>query len=452
MLNLDKERTAMAEERQDGDEVNGTAPEQGEAASAGAAEKPANKEPGDQKASSDTPAFSAGCGERPKSDDSPNGPVGPEKRPEETISKRLNRRTLLAMLLLLGASLVPIMRFFVVPVVMAATLAALFYPLYRLIRKGFRGRRALSSLACCGLLLLCLLAPTYLLVHVVTLQTIDLYKTVVPKVREAIEKGETDFLNDNFINRIRRSRAFRLLRVDRIDWQTVIQESAKALGKAGTIIINKTSSGLFGLVGKLAIVLFSMFYFFMDGESIVGHLRYLSPLRRNYEDMILDRFLLISRATLKGTLVIGLIQGSLGGLTLLIAGVNTWLLWGFIMVILSVIPIAGAFLVMVPASIIQFLMGNIWQGIFIFIANTVVISNIDNLIRPRLVGRGAKMHDLLIFTSTIGGIAVFGIMGFVVGPVIAALFVTVLDIYALEYHRELSAPYTTSNSRAAADR
>jgi predicted PurR-regulated permease PerM len=184
----------------------------------------------------------------------------------------------------------------------------------------------------------------------------------------------------------------------------------------------------------------------MDGDTIIGHLRYLSPLRRNYEDMILDRFLLISRATLKGTLVIGLIQGSLGGLALLVAGVDTWLLWSFVMVILSVIPIAGAWLVMAPAAVIQFFMGNIWQGIVILAANTLVISNIDNVLRPRLVGRDAKMHDLLIFTSTIGGIAVFGIMGFVVGPVIAALFVTILDIYALEYREELTAPYTDSGA------
>jgi predicted PurR-regulated permease PerM len=436
-----QERGVSDSHKQEKDADAGRKPDRTEASSEHQRHEGEKAPPAPRHNTADSPAPVPDHGESreeapPDSGEEPRGATA-QRHAVERVSKRLNRRALLAMLILLGAALVPIMRFFVVPVVLAATLAALFYPLYRAILRGFGGRRAMSSLACCGLLLLCLLTPTYLLVHVVTLQTIDLYKSVVPKVREAIEEGETGLWDE-----IRETRAFRLLRVDRIDWQSVIQESARALGKAGSIVVNKTTSGLFGLVGKVAVMLFTMFYFFLDGDRIIAHLRYLSPLRSDYEDMILERFLLISRATLKGTLVIGLIQGTLGGVALLIAGVDTWLLWGFVMVILSVVPVAGAWLVMVPAAVIQFLMGNIWQGIFIVAASTLVISNIDNLLRPRLVGRDAKMHDLLIFTSTIGGIAVFGIMGFVVGPVIAALFVTVLDIYALEYRRELSAPYT----------
>jgi predicted PurR-regulated permease PerM len=107
------------------------------------------------------------------------------------------------------------------------------------------------------------------------------------------------------------------------------------------------------------------------------------------------------------------------------------------MVILSVIPLVGAWLVLHPAAIIQLILGNYWQGIVIFLVTILVISNIDNLLRPRLVGRDAGMHDLMIFFSTLGGISVFGIMGFIIGPVIAVCFLTILDIYSIEFKATL---------------
>jgi predicted PurR-regulated permease PerM len=172
-------------------------------------------------------------------------------------------------------------------------------------------------------------------------------------------------------------------------------------------------------------------------------LEYLSPLRTEYEQMLTSRFLLISRASIRGTLLVGLVQGTIGALTLLIFGVHTWLLWGFVMVLLSIIPMVGAWLVLMPAGIVQIVLGNTWQGIGIILVNVVVVSNLDNILRPRLVGRDAKLHDLVILFSTLGGIAVFGVMGFIVGPVLAALFVTVLDMYGMEYADDLKASITS---------
>ena len=175
-----------------------------------------------------------------------------------------------------------------------------------------------------------------------------------------------------------------------------------------------------------------MFYFFRDGDKLVNYAKSLSPLGEEYDNKLFDNFTRISRATVKGTLIIGLAQGSLGAITLWIFGVNTWLLWGFIMVIFSIIPVVGAWSVLVPVGIIQIISGNTWSGIFILIISTIIISNIDNLIRPYLVGKDAKMHDLLIFFSTLGGIGLFGIMGFIIGPIIASLFLSLLQIYKQE--------------------
>jgi predicted PurR-regulated permease PerM len=182
------------------------------------------------------------------------------------------------------------------------------------------------------------------------------------------------------------------------------------------------------------VMLFTMFYFFIDGERILNRLRYLSPVRDEYQNIILNRFLLISRATIVGTILIGIIQGSFGAITLLVFGIKSWLLWGFIMVVLAIIPMAGTWIVLIPAGIIQIITGNLWRGIGIILTSIIIVSNIDNLIRPRIVGYGAKMHDLLIFFSTLGGLSLFGVTGFIVGPIIASFFITMVDIYELEFH------------------
>jgi predicted PurR-regulated permease PerM len=350
----------------------------------------------------------------------------------DQTSRVMGRRALVALLLVFGAAMVPILRLFVVPIVVAIAFTTLFYPLYRWTLRRTANRRNLSSVLCCIVLLAGLLVPAYVVVHLVAIQSIDLYTTAEPKIRDLVQKG-----NEGPLGRLSDLPLVQWLRLQQIDWNSVLQEGATAAGRAGTYIVNKTSTGILWAVGNLFVVLFTMFYLFRDGEKLLQRLRYLSPLRPEYEEMLFSRFLLISRAAIKGTLLIGLIQGTLGALTFLVFGVKTWLLWGFVMVIFSILPFTGAWMVMVPASIIQFVLGNVGQGVGILVICLLVVSTIDNILRPRLVGGEARMHDLLIFFSTLGGIAVFGVMGFIVGPIIAAMFVTVLDIYGMEFRSSL---------------
>ncbi len=347
---------------------------------------------------------------------------------------QVSRYFLVGLLVVVTAAFIPIIRLFFVPLVLATTFTALFFPMYRFWLRVFHDRRPVASVVTCTVLLLGLLAPTYVVVHLVVQQAIDLYTMAEPSIRELIDKGE----DSGIIQWILNLPGVRSLRLSRIDWLSALQETVSASAGLVTTVVNRTSAGVFSLVLNLFVMLFTMFYFFMDGERIIQRIKFLSPLRSEYEDLIFSRFLLISRATVKGTFLIGITQGTLGAISLLIFGVRGWLLWGFVMVILSIIPMVGAWLVLVPAAVIQIILGNIWQGIGIALASTVVISNVDNLIRPRLVGHGAKMHDLMIFFSTLGGIAVFGVMGFIIGPAIAALFITIVDIYGAEFQDQLS--------------
>ncbi len=164
---------------------------------------------------------------------------------------------------------------------------------------------------------------------------------------------------------------------------------------------------------------------------------HLSPLGDQYEQMLYQRFTSTARATLKGTLIIGGIQGVLGGLLFYFTGVEGAFVWGVIMTILSIIPAVGSFLVWFPAGIIMIATGNIGAGITILLVGAIIISNIDNVLRPPLVGKDTQMHPLFILFSTLGGIMLFGVSGFIIGPVLMALFLAVVSIYDHYYKTEL---------------
>jgi predicted PurR-regulated permease PerM len=159
----------------------------------------------------------------------------------------------------------------------------------------------------------------------------------------------------------------------------------------------------------------------------------VAPLRESHEKILIGKFVSISRATIKGTLVLGFIQGILGGTAFSIAGVPSAITWGVVMMFFSLIPLFGSGIVWVPAGLILLSLGHVWQGFFVLAVGFGVISVIDNLLRPRLVGKDTQMHPLAVFGSTVGGISLFGFFGFIVGPVIMALFLSLWEIYSLEF-------------------
>jgi len=181
-----------------------------------------------------------------------------------------------------------------------------------------------------------------------------------------------------------------------------------------------------------------MFYFFIDGERLLTQFVGLFPLNNQDEHDILSDMAAATRATLQGALLIALIQGILGGVVLWLANVQSPLFWMVIMIVLSLIPSVGTAVILVPTSFILMLTDHILWGCFVLVC-AMLISILDNLLRPRLVAQGLKMHDLIIFFSTLGGISLFGLPGFVLGPVIASLLMSLLRIYQKTY-TEISVP------------
>ncbi len=185
------------------------------------------------------------------------------------------------------------------------------------------------------------------------------------------------------------------------------------------------------------VMIYTLFFFLKDGKRMLTRLMHLCPLGDVYEAMLYQRFTSTARATLKGTIVIGMLQGTLGGILFAITGIEGALVWGVLMILLSLIPGVGSAIIWLPAGIIMLALGNIWQGVTILAVGMFVISLVDNLLRPMLVGKDSQMHPILILFSTLGGIALFGISGFVIGPVLTALFLAVMSIYEHYYKKEL---------------
>src|SRR5581483_6821834 len=180
------------------------------------------------------------------------------------------------------------------------------------------------------------------------------------------------------------------------------------------------------------LMLYILFFFLRDGSRLVAMLIRVVPLQDMRERELLAKFAEVSRATIKGTLVVGIVQGAMGGILFWALGIPAPVFWGTLMAMFSVLPAVGPGLIWLPAAVILMAMGHIVKGIIVIAAGVLVIGLVDNVLRPLLVGRDTQMPDYLVLLATLGGLAVFGVSGFVIGPVIAAFFLVVWEMFAQE--------------------
>lgn len=347
--------------------------------------------------------------------------------------RHLARRFFLGGLIAAVALLVYTVRAFLIPIVLAAVFATLFQPLYRALLRLTPRRRAVAALLSCFILLLGLLLPLYGVVFLIADEALDVYAQIEAKMQVLLAGPDPALLRD-----IQATPWFTELHLDRVNWAQVTSGVLQGLGNAATALISRSSRGTLQALIMLAVTLFTMFYFFVDGEKLVARLKFLSPLAERHENAIIERFVSVARATVAGTFVIAALQALLGGVTLAICGVKAPVLWALIMLFLAFIPAFGVKLVLVPIALVQLLTGEVWQGVTILAVSFLVILNVDNLLRPRLVGSRSGLHDLVVFFSTLGGLATFGVTGIIVGPVIAAFVQSMLEIYVEEFGPELA--------------
>lgn len=200
---------------------------------------------------------------------------------------------------------------------------------------------------------------------------------------------------------------------------------------AGQLVVLGQNTAQFGIMFFL--MMYILFFFVRDGDKLLDRLIVALPLGDDRERRLFERFVMVSRATVKGTLLVAAIQGALGGILFWIVGIQAAVLWGVVMAVLSILPAVGTILVWGPGAIYLFAVGNWVGGIVVLAGGFLVVSLVDNILRPILVGRDAKMPDWIVLVSTLGGIVKFGLSGFVAGPMLAALFLVVWDLFAEEF-------------------
>src|SRR5215471_4976928 len=319
---------------------------------------------------------------------------------------------------------------FLKPLLLAALLAGLFHPLYRWITRLLGGRRSLGAALTLLVLLVLGLGPVSAFLGIVLQQALTMSDQAIPWLSRHLGAASAFNVNEWVVQR------FPALAKYMPSQEQLLQQVGTVAKTAGAFLVafaSRMTATTAAFLLNLFVMLYAMFFFFKDGHKILERIFYYLPLSDEDETRMLARFTSITRATVKGTLVIGVIQGALAGVAFWVAGIDGAALWGTVMTILSIIPGIGAPLVWVPFVIFLYVNGQYLTATLLLLWCGIVVTTIDNFLRPVLVGRDAQMPDLLILIGTLGGLFLFGPMGFIVGPIICGLFLTVWDIYGTTF-------------------
>jgi predicted PurR-regulated permease PerM len=310
-------------------------------------------------------------------------------------------------------------------VLWAIVCAILFAPLHRRILAVLK-RPNLAACASLGLIIAMVILPLTIFAVAVTTEASSVY--------ERIEKGEVNF--GKYLQQVIDSLppwAANLMDRFGLSNMTALKQklSAGASETSKAVAMQALSIGqnTMAFLLNLFVMLYVLYFLLRDGDEIYDRVRKAVPLRSEYKRALFEKFSVVVRATIKGNLIVALLQGGLGGVIFWILGLQAPLLWGALMAILSLLPAVGAAMIWLPVAIYLLATGAVTKGIILLVFGVVVISLVDNVARPILVGKDTKMPDYIVLVSTLGGIAVFGVNGFVLGPIIAAIFIAVWDIF-----------------------
>ena len=325
--------------------------------------------------------------------------------------------------LALGWILVP----FYGAIMWGAIIALLFMPVHRRLLARYKWQRTPTALLTMALILVVLILPFALLMAALAQEVSHFYTLV-----QSGEVNPTRYFRDVF-NALPDWVGALLDRFGLVNFSALQRRVSAALAQ-GSQFLATQALGIGQLtvefITSLFITLYLAFFLLRDGESLARTLRNAVPLAPEHKRELISKFTTVIRATVKGNLLVAVIQGALGGLAFWVLGVGGALLWAVLMAFLSLLPAIGAGLVWLPVALYFFVTGGVWQGIALCAWGVLVIGLVDNLLRPILVGKDTRMPDYVVMITTLGGMVVFGINGFVIGPAIAAMFMAVWHIYA----------------------
>ena len=344
---------------------------------------------------------------------------------------------------------------FLVEIFLALVLFIISKPLYHFFLRLFRGRRGLSSAVTCILLAIVIVMPLLTLASIIAAEALDIYN----QISKGLQNGnlwEALTAKLTAIETYAREWHVNL----NLSYPQIEEFIRSALVNASQFIYTSAIGmvkGFTSVIFSLLLIFFVTFFFFIEGDDFIKTVKALSPLDPAHNEEILGDVETTIKATLRGTIIVALIQGILGGGGFMIFGIPSAAFWGTLMVPISVVPVVGAALIWVPGALFLFIKGSTWAGLGMLFWGIVVIGTVDNLVKPYLMKGARYTPTIFTFFAIMGGIAYFGTIGFILGPLILSFLLSVLSIYQKTILRqEFSLPasdgeFSAEASRAAAD-
>lgn len=328
-----------------------------------------------------------------------------------------------------------------------AILALMFTPLFMRLLRAMPGRRTLAALATLATILVAVIFPLGLIVASLVQEASALYQrmqsgelnvgTYFQQVYGALPTWASGLLD----------------RFGLSDTSVILEKVSASLSKGSQFLAAQALSigqNAFDFIVSFFVMLYILFFLLRDGGALTRRIRDAVPLESGIKRELSGKFVTVIRATVKGNVVVAILQGALGGLIFWILGIHAPVLWGTLMAFLSLLPALGAALVWGPVAIYLLVTGSITQGLVLIAFGVLVIGLVDNILRPLLVGKDTKMPDYVVLISTLGGMAIFGLNGFVIGPVVAAMFMAAWDLFSRTREETVQLPVLPPKSAVSA--
>ena len=341
-------------------------------------------------------------------------------------SSTLEDRTFLLLLLFVSLAFIWVLWPFYGAIFWGSIFALMFSPLFLRVLRKMRQKRTLASVITVSIVLVLVILPVGFISALLAQEAASVYQRVqsgdlsfsryFQQVYDALPLWVTGLLDRSGLNNLGLIQA----------------RVSESLTKGSQFIATQALSigqNAFDFFVSFFIMLYLMFFFLRDGAALSRRIKEAIPLEEDIKRNIFSKFTTVIRATVKGNIVVAMLQGALGGLIFWFLGIHAPVLWGTLMAFLSLLPAVGAALVWIPVAIYFLATGAIWHGILLIAFGVLVIGLVDNILRPVLVGKDTKMPDYVVLVSTIGGMSLFGLNGFVIGPVVAAMFMAAWDIF-----------------------
>jgi predicted PurR-regulated permease PerM len=336
-------------------------------------------------------------------------------------------KTFVFLVILITAAFIWILQPFYGAIFWATMLAILFGPMFRRLTLGGRARRTPAALLTTFVIVVLVILPAAILTGMLVQEGLGVYQRV--------QSGELNFASylQQIIGVLPAWATGWLEQSGLTDFATMQERLSAGLMKGVQFFATQAftvGTNTLEFIVSFFIMLYLLFFLLRDGDRVANRIRSAVPLEHTLQHNLATKFAAVVRATIKGSLVVAVVQGALGGLIFLILGINAPVFWGVVMAFLSLLPAVGTALVWVPVAIYFLVTASLVKGLVLVAFGVFVIGMVDNVLRPILVGKDTKMPDYIVLISTLGGMGIFGINGFVIGPLIAAMFIAVWDTVA----------------------